>query len=162
MKVCKRKSIIAVSEGKLRLIIKYLFIKWCTTGIQGERILPVWTFTGLPDRAINRKWATWKMILRIKNEIWVWSQIGWLGPWKIANWALSRRSAENLFRHAVVLKLQVPFLQKNQHKLEIHSCDINIHESTLVMASIEKILYPYFFLLFIKGCDSERWIICFM
>ncbi len=50
-------------------------------------------------------------------------------------------SAEMLFHHAEVLKLQVSFLLKTWHKLEIHSGDININESTLMMANIEQIRY---------------------
>ncbi len=75
------------------------------------------------------------MILPLKNEICDWSQIGRLDPWKIANWALSCKVDLQIFRRAVVLRLQLPFLLKNQHKVEIHGCDINICESNLVMAS---------------------------
>ncbi len=52
---------------------------------------------------------------------------------------------------SIFLTTLLPFLLKNQHKLKIHNCNVNICESTLVIASIEKIWYQYFFLVFYVG-----------
>ncbi len=112
---------------------------------------------GLPAWVINHKmgdlkndFATKKRNLRLVTNCATWP----VKNHKLGSFAWSR-SVEILFHHAVVLRLQIPLLMKNRHKLKIQCCDINIYESTLVMASIEKIWYRYFFLVFL--CKVAIW-----
>ncbi len=112
----------------------------------------------LPDWAINRKMGDLKndLVTKKQNLQLVTNWMTWpMKNSKLGSFVWSW-SVEIRFHHAVTLRLQVPFLLKKLHKLKIHSCDINICESTLVMASIEKIWYRYFFLVFYVGLRFGR------
>ncbi len=125
---------------------------WYNSGFEWL-ISEEWRFeyydAGLPDWVINHKLGNLKNYF-VPKKMKFAMVTNW-ATWPVKNWKLGsfvwNRSAEILFHHAVLLRLQEPFLLKNQPKLEIHNCNINICESTLV-ASIEKIWYPYFFLFF--------------